>query len=176
MNNTFSSIWLEINLPRRKKFLVCQCCREWQYMEQADNSSNTIEAQLSRWDQFLQQWEQALSTDEECHTLGDMNLNFLQWTKPNISKTSTTYKLRNLSQALFDRILPLGVVQCVTAATHFFPGQEPGGLDHYYTTHPHKLSEVHTYHQGSSDHKVIMATRFTKSVVRNARFVKKTFL
>jgi hypothetical protein len=30
MNDTFSSIWLEINLPRQKKFLVCQAYRDWQ--------------------------------------------------------------------------------------------------------------------------------------------------
>ena len=173
MNDTFSSIWLEISLPRKKKFLVGQCYREWQYLNQPDNSSNTVEAQLSRWNQFLQQWEQAISTGLECHTLGDMNLNFLNWTQPNIPKNSMTYKLRNLSQALFDKILPLGIVQCVSVATHFFPGQTPGGLDHYYTTHPQKISEVHAYHQGSSDHRVIMATRYSKLVVRNPRYVKK---
>ena len=78
MNDSFSSIWLEINLPRKKKFLVCQCYREWQYMGQDDDSSHSIEAQFSRWDGFLKQWEKALNTDLECHTLGDMNLNFLQ--------------------------------------------------------------------------------------------------
>jgi hypothetical protein len=34
MNDSFSSIWLEINLPRQKKFLVCHAYREWQYMNQ----------------------------------------------------------------------------------------------------------------------------------------------
>ena len=35
MNDTFSSIWLEINLPRQKKFLDCHAYREWQYLNQA---------------------------------------------------------------------------------------------------------------------------------------------
>ena len=31
MNDTFSSVWLKINLPRQKKFLVCHAYRDWQY-------------------------------------------------------------------------------------------------------------------------------------------------
>ena len=29
MCNTYSSVWLEVGLPRHKKFLVCQTYREW---------------------------------------------------------------------------------------------------------------------------------------------------
>ena len=32
MDDCFSSIWLELGLPRKKKFLVCQLDREWQYL------------------------------------------------------------------------------------------------------------------------------------------------
>ena len=44
MNDTFSSIWLEVNLPRQKKFLVCHAYREWQYMNQPTKDSKTITA------------------------------------------------------------------------------------------------------------------------------------
>ena len=33
MSDEFSSIWLEIGLPRRGKFLVCQLYREWRYLD-----------------------------------------------------------------------------------------------------------------------------------------------
>ena len=48
MNDTFSSIWLELGLPRQKKILVCQAYREWQYLDQSDDSSLSIPAQLLR--------------------------------------------------------------------------------------------------------------------------------
>ena len=47
MNDTISSIWLEVNLPRQKKFLVCHAYREWQYMNQPTKDSKTIPAQHS---------------------------------------------------------------------------------------------------------------------------------
>ena len=103
----------------------------------------------------------------------DANLDFLTWQSSNVPTTSQSYKLRPLTKALFDRILPLGVVQCVGVATRFWNGAEPSGLDHYYTMRPNKLSEVQTHHQGSSDHKLIRATRYSKSVSRCQRIVKK---
>ena len=46
MSDTFSSIWMEIGLPRKKKILVCKLYREWQYLGQPDTVSNGIPAQL----------------------------------------------------------------------------------------------------------------------------------
>ena len=63
MSNTISSIWLEVGMPRHKKFLVCQTYREWQLLNQGtDHSSQAIPQQLSRWLEFLDQWEIALSS------------------------------------------------------------------------------------------------------------------
>ena len=48
MNDKFSSIWLEVGLPRQKKILIiCNAYREWQYLGQKDDSSSlTINQQL----------------------------------------------------------------------------------------------------------------------------------
>ena len=173
MNNSYSSIWIELGLPRQKRFLVCMNYREWQYLGQADRTSNSIEAQLTRWNQFLTQWEAALATNLECHVMGDINLNFLLWNRDDLHSNSHTARLRPLINALFSRILPHGVAQCVTGPTHYWPNQTPSGLDHYYTTHPHKLSEVLTFFQGASDHKLVIATKFSKSIKRNQRFILK---
>ena len=63
MSDTCSSIWLEVGLPRHKKFLVCQTYREWQLLNQGhDNSSLAVTEQLARWTDFLDQWEKALNT------------------------------------------------------------------------------------------------------------------
>ena len=172
MNDTFSSIWLEINLPRQKKFLVCQAYRDWQYMKQANNDSKSIPAQSARWLEFLDQWENALKTDVECIVVGDLNIDHTKWTKSDLSKSSITHKLKPLIEKLFDRILPHGAVQCMTGPTRFENGSASSGLDHFWTTNPNKLSEVHGYFHGS-DHKVLIGTRYTKSIIRHSRYVKK---
>ena len=71
MSESFSSIWLELGLPRKKKFLVCQLYREWQYMGQEDDSSRSIPEQLARWTIFLDQWNKALATGKEVNVMGD---------------------------------------------------------------------------------------------------------
>ena len=51
MNDTFSSIWLEVGHPKQKKILVCNLYREWQYLYQAnDSNSQSLEEQSKRWE------------------------------------------------------------------------------------------------------------------------------
>ena len=86
---------------------------------------------------------------------------------------SHSYKVKPLVDILFQRIFPLGVTQCVRTATRYWPGQQPSGLDHLYTTNPAKLSDVHTVCQGGSDHRLIIATRQSKTIRRSQRIVRK---
>ena len=85
MNDSFSSIWLEINLPRQKKFLVCHAYRDWQYLNQGNKVSKSLESQHTRWVEFLDQWERGLKTDLECLVLGDLNIDHTKWTKDDLS-------------------------------------------------------------------------------------------
>ena len=57
--------------------------------------------------------------------------------------------------------------------TRTWPNQEPSGLDHYFTTNPRKLSDVQAINLGSSDHKLIFATRYSRNITRNQRIIKK---
>ena len=74
---------------------------------------------------------------------------------------------------MFDRIFPYGFVQLVQAPTRFWPGQEPSGLDHWYTNRPGKLSEIQIKNVGASDHRLITGTRFSKSVISKPKVIKK---
>ena len=73
ISDEFSSIWLELGLPGKRKFLVCQLYRERRYLGQEDRGvqSNTIQEQMRRWVIFLDQWETALETGKEVIVLGD---------------------------------------------------------------------------------------------------------
>ena len=173
MSRDFSSVWLEVRLPRQKSIIVGNAYRDWQYLDQADNSSLHVNAQLQRFMIFIEQFEEAIGSGLECHLLGDLNINFLEYSKPVIPQKSQSYKLRSLINLLFARIIPLGAIQCVSVATRTWPNQEPSGLDHYFTTNPRKLSDVQAITNGASDHKIIFATRFSRCIARKQRIVKK---
>ena len=174
MSPDFSSIWLECGLPNKRKFLVCNLYREWQYLGQGrDNTSKDIQQQLSRWIIFIDQFEQALGTGMEVYCLGDVNLDFLTWTKTDLAPEHKTTKLKQLIALLFDRILTRGVKQCVTSPTRSWPGQPDSGLDHFYTNAPNKISAVHVSFEGSSDHRVIHTVRFSTQVKSQVRYVEK---
>ena len=172
-DSRISAIWLELGLPHKKKILVCQGYREWRYLGQADSSSSTVAAQLHRWSIFLNLWEQALIEGKEVVVMMDANLDFIKWTQDNLPPSDSTTRLKPLIELLFEKIFPHGVSQLVTVATRSWPGQEDAGLDHIYTNAPDKVSGVHADFVGGSDHKLIKITRFSKSLQRNTRYVRK---
>ena len=173
MNDTFSSVWLELGLPKQKKILVANFYREWQYLHQGtDTASLSIPAQLSRWVSFLEQWEAAITEEKEIHAVGDANLDFLKW-KDTRHPDQDTGRLRQLITELFNRIITHGFAQLVSEPTRVQRGQEPSGLDHYYSNKPHKVSSINTFFHGGSDHKLILAIRQSKVKITNQRIVFK---
>ena len=173
MDNNISSIWMEIGLPGRGKILICNTYREWQHMGQQDNSSRTLAAQLGRWELFLQQWERAIREEKEVIVTGDINIDSFKWCRDDLPSTDSTYKLKPLIEALFERIIPQGFSQQVRAATHSWVGQNPSCIDHLYSNKPDKLAHVQGHINGGSDHKLIYAVRYSKSIKRNVRYIRK---
>ena len=86
--------------------LICYAYREWKFLNQQDNASESVDSQLRRWISFLGQWEDAIGSGKEICVLGDMNLNFLTWLNQNSTLTSHARKLQPLVMELFDRIMP----------------------------------------------------------------------
>ena len=136
-------------------------------------SPSNIGPQLARWVMFLDQRERVLLSGLEVVVCGDMNINHLDWAAPSDRQSSQTKKLKSLIEQLFNRILPHNVSQCVTVPTRVMNGQPETGLDHFYTNRPDKLSPIQTQFWGGSDHKLILATRFSKVIRTNVRYVKK---
>ena len=128
---------------------------------------------MSRWTEFLDQWERAISTGMEVHMLGDMNINHCNWTDQSVASSNQTHRLKDLISALFTRILTKGVVQCVRGPTRHWPGQPSTGLDHYYTNRVDKISPVQKQHRGGSDHMLIFAIRYSRSFKTSPRYIRK---
>ena len=174
MDDNFSSIWVEVGLPQKRKILIGNAYREWGFMKQANPSlSRDLAAQKQRWSVFIGQWERALAEDKEVIVTGDMNINHLEWAKDDLASSTQTHKLKPLISELFSRILPHGVYQLVTAATRFRENQPESGLDHFYSNQPNKISPLQVIHCGGSDHKLIGATRYASSIKTNVRYVTK---
>ena len=106
INDSNSSLWLEVGLPRQRKILIGNLYREWQYLGQTTNESLAISAQLVRWFRFLDQWETAVQENKEIHVLGDTNLDFLKWNSSSQPGSQQSGHLQKLSNAVFDRIFP----------------------------------------------------------------------
>ena len=165
MDDNFSSIWLELGLPRKKKFLVCQLYREWQYMGQADSTSRSIPQQLERWSVFLDQWKRALDSGKEVIVMGDFNLNHFKFTDSG--------EIQPLVDLLIEQIYPHGVQQCVRSATRSWPGQDDSCLDLIYTNTPEKIGQAQALIRGSSDHRLIFVNKHAKNIREHVRYVKK---
>ena len=128
-----------------------------------------------RWLKFLEKWEEALGEGKEVIVALDANIDFLTWRSENLPPNHSSIRLRPLTDALFDRILPLGV-SLVTGATWMMRGQPKSGLDHLYSNRPEKLSSIQTLYTGLSDHKLIKVTRFAKSFRQNPRYIIRKIL
>ena len=173
MNPWLSTIWLEVGLPRHKKFLICNAYREWGYPNQVNMESRSFRAQQERWTKFLDTWQKAIDEDKEIIVVGDLNLCHMKWNQPDLPKTSLTHKLLPLRNELFDRIVPEGFCQLVTGHSFIRQGQEKSGLDHLYSNKVNKLSAVALHTNAGSDHKMVHVTRYSKSISKNVRYVKK---
>ena len=103
MDDRISAVWLEVGLPHKQKFLVCNVYREWGYLNQATKISHSKAAQLDRWTILLECWERALKEGKEVILLGDINLNSLNWGYDDLPTNDTSYKLRQLVDLLFEK-------------------------------------------------------------------------
>ena len=173
MTDSFSSVWLEVGLGRQKKFLVSNIYRDWKYMGQGNQESGTMVAQLSSWESFIQKCEMAIASGKEIHVMGDTNLDYLDFNKDAHELSDHAAQLRPLVNALQVHIIPHGFLQLMNEVTRIWPGQDPSLLDQHWTNRPEKISSVNSFHQGSSDHKLIISMRHTKTVLSKPRLIRK---
>ena len=110
------------------------------------NVSASVQEQFTRWSKFLDKWEAALGENKEVIVTMDANIDHLTWRNTdNLPPHHSSIRLRPLIEALFDRILPQGVIQLVRGATRIEKGYPKTGLDHLYSNKPEKLSSVETF-------------------------------
>ena len=108
---------------------------------------------------------EVLASGKEVIVLGDCNLDHQKFNNSGAEQP--------LVDIMLEKIYPHGVTQCVQGPTRSWPGQVSSGLDHIFTNVPEKLSRAQVKKCGSSDHSLIIATRFAKNMKENIRYCKK---
>ena len=168
-------ICLEAGLPGQRKSLYMVGYRQWQLAGQPDRSSSTVTAQAERWVRLLTMWEAALGEGREVIMVLDANLDALTWRKESntLPRHSTSVTHTDLIDALYDRILPMGVEMMSPWRPTWARGDQRSFLDHVYTTAPSKLSAVSVLWTGMSDHALIKFDRFTKTIQSRQKNVQE---
>ena len=149
--------------------------RQWQLSGQSDRNSSSVQAQLERWERLLTKWEQALQEGKKVITVMDANLDAMTWRKEpeNIPRHSSSSTHTTLIDALFNRILPVGVELMTPAKPTWARGDQRSCLDHVYSTAPGKLSPVSIIWTGMSDHALLKFSRFCKTIQNRQSYIKK---
>ena len=168
-------ICFEAGLPGKKKSIYMIGYRQWQLAGQPDNTSSTVTAQAERWERLLTLWETALGEGREVIVIMDANLDAITWRQEahTLPRHSTSITHVSLIDALFDRILPMGVDMMTPSQPTWARGDKKSCLDHVYITAPSKLSPVSVIWTGMSDHALLKFQRFTKSIQNRQAYIKK---
>ena len=119
-------------------------------------------------------WERALREGKEVVCMMDANLNSLSW--DNIEEMSSRdyeYQLKPLVEILFERIMSLGTTMMIKKATRSWQGTATKCLDHIYTSDPSKMGDPEVVWTGLSDHALVKVKRYTKSLERKPRYIRK---
>ena len=173
MDESVSSIWLELGFKHQRKILLGSLYREWQLLGQTDKVSGSSASQLERWKAFLSQWEQALGEGRETVVMGDINIDWLTCFDIDPAPNSTAARNKPLVDEYISKIVPHGVVQCVRGITRSWPGQRDSQIDLLFTNVPEKMSPVQTLVRASSDHRYVSATRYAKNIKSSVRYARR---
>ena len=167
------SVWLRAGFKNGKKLYYCHG-----YREHTSSLGNTLSAQRSNLNVFLQQWEMATEHNSpadtnEVHVAADMNLDALdgRWLEPGYSLLSLSRMVQNICNSY-------NFSQLVKEATRvqFNSTQNSTNIsciDHIYTNAKFRCSNVTVTPFGDSDHDIVSYTRYSREPREPARTVRK---
>ena len=167
-----STIWLQIGCAGSKHFLLQNIYRQFRRLNKPD--TNSQKAQQSRWDSILEKWTKASSEQREILTMGDLNMDSLQWEKQWNEIPDYEKPKQNFYKKLRDKILINGTYKINSEYTRV--DSQPGGrqacLDHIYSTNPEKINSHHTHHNTFSDHAMLELNKKCKNIKNTKKFIK----
>ena len=104
----------------------------------------------------------------------DANITSLNWERlDQMTSSEYDHQFMPLVGALFDRILSMGITMVIKQATRSWQGAATRCLDHIYTSEPNKMGDSEVVWTGLSDHALVKVKRYTKSLEKRPRYIKK---
>ena len=148
------------------------------YREHSSSFGSSVSAQKEYLSIFLAQWEDAVNHNAVCeqnevHISLDMNLDH----SPNCWLQSS-YRLCSLTRLVENTCDTNNFTQLVKQATRFMYNSvanktEMSCIDHIYTNAKHKCTLASVLSTGTSDHKLVGFTRYSKDPPVPAQIVQK---
>ena len=119
MHEDIASIWVSILVGNRSIMKVGGIYREHRLMLQPKpNVTKTDQAQLERWNIFLQSWKKAAKT-KMCLLIGDTNLDYKKWQCPDRAHAKMVEKTKLEIESLgFVQIIKNITRTCLVRQTH----------------------------------------------------------
>ena len=166
MHEDVAAIWVSVRNGRRRVMKIGGVYREHQMLlKPKPNPTLTEEAQLERWQFFLQGWQRA-ADQNMCVLIGDTNLNFNKWQNPIPSQSRMVEKTKELMETE-------GFVQVIKGITRTWRGQVDSLLDQCWLNMPQRVISYSNESCGSSDHNFISALLRTKEKNPPAQEIRK---
>ena len=90
-------IWIKVNEQRGENFLLQATYRQWRIVNNVGTES--IKSQIKRWETQINKWKEA-NDNNEVITIGDINLNALDWDKEFKDRTQHDKSLKKLVELI----------------------------------------------------------------------------
>ena len=165
-DETTSTIWIELKLPKNKPILVASIYRQWSLPQMLNiKDSHGITQQKERWDKVLDKWQQAISEKKEVIVMADDNMDF------DNENYNNRYRIKAIKEKTAQFITEHNITTHNNEPTYFVNQTPTSCIDHIYSNCPQKLTHITTENNGLSDHATLMATYHTKAPINNPKII-----
>ncbi len=162
------TIWIQVNIPKKKPILIMGGYRQWQLLKILDKSNTkTPKKQLERWQSILDKWKKALDEKRDTIVMMDDNIDTNKYNSHN-----KNYNIIELYERLQQHLIDYGLTIHNNNFTRYVPHQPPSCLDHITSNCSNKISNVKTHRNVFSDHCVITAQYDAIVNIYHPKFIK----
>ena len=163
-----STIWIQVNIPRKKSILVMGGYRQWQLPKSFDKTNTkTAKKQLERWNLILDKWQLALKEKRDTIVLMDDNID----TSLN-NNHNKNYNIKQLFDNYQKHINENNLTLHNSDFTRIVSHQPPSCIDHITSNCCNKIINVKTHNNIFSDHKIITAQYNAVLKIYHPKFIK----
>ena len=172
-----STVWIQIRTQEKKQFLIQSIYRQFTRLGKPNTSS--IKMQNDRIQLISSKWMDAQNENREIITVGDFNINSINWGKHYMDKSDYDKMKHKMYKTLKENNLENGNDQINTERTRESENGigGPACLDMAFTTDPARISSHQTIFPTFSDHTLVIINRNSNQLeshksYRKARYFK----